>query len=59
MPYRIEHFLYATPARLKRLRAALPDGIAVATVAGGLVLDAIIAALARALDLFAVWDKVT
>jgi hypothetical protein len=38
MTVRIEHFLYGTPARLKRLRAALPAGIEVRPVAGGLIL---------------------
>ena len=38
MTDRIDHFLYGKPARLKRLRAALPEGLEALSVAGGLVL---------------------
>lgn len=38
MVNRIEHFIYGTAARLKRLRANLPAGIEVNPVSGGLVL---------------------
>jgi hypothetical protein len=38
MPDFIEQFVYGPPARLKRLMAALPDGVSVVEVEGGLVL---------------------
>jgi hypothetical protein len=34
----IEHFLYGTPALLKALRAALPDGLTSRDISGGLVM---------------------
>lgn len=38
MADKLQHFIYGTPARLKRFRARLPDGIEVQKTARGLVL---------------------